>query len=467
MGEQAFQAQYNRPLLSSFGMLYPDKLDELFRRYGKQGYQYFLMLRALGFRLEAENEQYSHFEENYIHENFTEKTGAAQPAVGASIDITLSATDVTANDQYYPRVGDDLIFQTTTGRVVGNIYSIDDTTDPTAPVLTVYPKRSTDQFPAVAAGTTLYIFSSSFAEGTTQPESRFSGTEEFTNTLKIIKESVESTGTALNQKLWFDIPWTQGGETWGYYRKALVDLDYRMALQIGGACLFDVQTTNTSLLDSTTGYSINGTDGLFPTANTYGHQYPYTAGTLTVGDFDQWDRLLEQEFVTAKVVMMMEGVKLYQEVENMLVDYIKNTDVDYTRKVVTDELFNGLQKMEVTVSWKYFTKSDRTFAFKRMHDFSNIKTYGSPGSKVPQLGILIPMDYTKDAKTGAGLPSIGYRYSKLGDYSREFEMWDIRGAGGNTASYNTAIDKIVTYSRAHIGAHQVGANRFIVLEPVG
>ncbi len=73
------------------------------------------------------------------------------------------------------------------------------------------------------------------------------------------------------------------------------------------------------------------------------------------------------------------------------------------------------------------------------------------------------MNKQKDKKTGEAIPSFGCRYKELGAYSRKTEVWDVSGAG--TGRKVQAQDVANFYQRMHIGAHQIGLNRMILLTP--
>jgi hypothetical protein len=148
----------------------------------------------------------------------------------------------------------------------------------------------------------------------------------------------------------------------------------------------------------------------------------------------------------------------------MMIEFLSQTNVDYTRKKAINRLFQGKADMEAVVSFSYLTKANRTWAMKVNYDYSNVTTYATTGYNYSYLGLMIPMGKMKDKKSNEMIGSIGMRYKKLGDYSRQFEMWDTGSA--NMKSPTNAIDKKKTHCRAHIGAQQIGVNRFIVMEPL-
>lgn len=462
----AIQATQTNALLSGWQVLKPSKMKDLFAAKGKQGGDYYLMIRALGWSKEVDQETYSHWEEDYIIENFRTRNAVTGHGAGDSIDVTLHADDLDTANRFYPVVGDELLLGNGSSRVVGVITVIDVST-PTAPVLTIEPKDTADTLPDLNAGDYLFTFSNSHGEGTGQPDPRISGVDEYYNHLKIIKHDIKATGTAYTDGLWFNIPWATMGVTdapqGSYYRKAVVDLDHRMAQSIGGALQFDVLTDNAAVIDPVYLTTREGTLGVFPAIGLYGYQEDYTIGTMTIGDFNEYGRIFVREQVTEAEIMANVGYGLHTEIEDLLVDYIGNTDVDYTRKRVTNQLMGGSSETEVAISFSYFKKGGRTYMFKVNYDFSNEKTYGTTGYNYEHLGMLIPMGKSKDARTGDMVPSIGYRYKKKGNYSREMYLWDTGSV--DMANPTNDVDEKRTHARAHIGAQQIAVNRFISLEP--
>lgn len=463
----AVQASMTHTLLSGLSVLKPYNEKNLFAAKGLQGGDLFLMIKSLGnnWSKEVDQETYNHWEEDYIINNFQSLGAVTGQGAGDAVLITLHTNSVDASNRFYPVAGDEILFGTPAARVPGTIRSINITT-PTAPVLTVYPKDITATIPDIDAGDTLFIYSNSFGEGTDQPSGRVSGVDQYTNHLKELKHSIDVTGHAITDGLWFDIPWTtsvKGAPAGSYFRKANVDLDYKMAQSIGGALQFDVITTNTALTDPTEGTLLDGTLGFFPAIDLYGYASPYTPGNMTIGDFDTFGKAFVRENVTNKDILAWMGYDLYVELENLLPDFLDNTNVDYTKKQLGQNLWGANMEMAVAIGFSHFQKSGKNYMFKINYDFSNQKTYGSTGYDYSNMGALIPMGTSKDARTGDMVGSIGYRYKKKGDYSREFEMWDTGSVYMNTPT--NSVDKKFTHIRAHIGAQQIGVNRFISLLP--
>ena len=456
MTPDAVAAIYASEIVSGFDLHKPEKMNVLFARYGDQGASYFQLLRSLGFESEVSLDTYGHFEENRIHENITVDANVSQPAVGATIAFVLDSTDLDANNNFYVRMWDVILFP---NEVTGSVTDIDVTT-PTAPAITCTLNDDTEQFPALTAGDELVISTNAFSEGSGQPDSAIRGTWEYDNDAQIIKETIGYTGTEMVNQMWVDVT-SQNVKIPAYYFLGQVDIDYRMALRIDGALLWGKRTVNTALVDPVTGRIIKTTEGMIPYIRRVGHEQAYTAGSFDVGEFDEMDRTLDREHAGNYICGLL-GIELHQDIENSLKTYFTNTNIVYAKQVVNDALFNSNESLGASVNFHYLTKSERTFLFKRMGVFSNPKLYGSTGYEAPKMGIFMPINKRKDPVSGNMVESVGTRYRGLGRYKRRMEVWQVGGAGEGLKV--TEFDNRNTYQRTHVGAHFRGGNQFILME---
>jgi hypothetical protein len=443
---------YASEIVSGFDVWKPDLLEQLFRKFGDQGSGYFMLLRSLDFEKAVAQNSYGHFEDDRKHVTFQTRNIVSAPGVGASAAITLNTTDLDAGNRFYPRKWDTVIFA---NEVTGTITDINVTT-PSAPVLTVVPNTAADDIGGLAAGDRIAIISNAFSEGSGQPVGAVTASNKYTNYTQIIKESLEVTGTEMTNQTWLQLKGLPGAP---YFYSGLTDIDYRMNLRIEGALLFQKLTTST-ITDTVTGRNIQTTEGLIPYIRRVGNLYPYTPGTLSVADFDALDRTLDANFA-GNYIMGLLGINVHQEFENVLYNYFQDTNIEYARDVVNEELLGGEKGKAASVNFKMLTKSERTFMFKRMKTFSNSNTYGVTGFDQPNMAVWLPINSAKDPMKGDNVRSIGYRYKALGPYSRKMEIWDVRGAGEGLKV--TEFDKQNTYMRCHIGAHHRGGNQFILM----
>lgn len=459
MNPDAIAQIYASDIISGFDLHKPEKMNVLFNRYGDQGASYFQLLRSMGFETPVAQDTYGHYEENHIHEVIHVRDAVVQPAVGDPVVFTLDTTDLDANNNFYLRQFDVIMFP---NEVTGTVLDIN-VAIPGAPVITVEPSDNADQIPALAAGETLIIITNAFAEGSGQPEGAVSGTWEYSNTAQIIKETIGYTGTEMVNQSWVTVT-SKGQQLLGYYMKGQIDIDYRTALRIDGALMWGKQTNNTAIVDSSTaggGRAIKTTEGLIPYIRRVGNEQSYVAGAFDVEEFDEMSNTLDREWAGNHILGLL-GIQLHQDIENSLKTYFANTNINFARQSTNQALFNNNEALSASVNFTYLTKSERTFLMKRMGGFNNRKVAGADGYNAPKMGVWLPLNQQKDAK-GNMTNSIGVRYRALGKYSRRMEVWQVGGAGEGLKV--TQFDSRNTYQRCHLGAHHFGGNRFILMEP--
>ena len=457
MGPEAIAAIYASDIISNFDLHKPEILNTLFNRFGDQGASYFQLIRSMGFEKPVANDTYGHFEDNHIHEIVHVLDIVAQPAVGANIQFTLDPVDLDANNNFYLRLWDIILFPT---EVTGSVIAID-VTAPAAPVVTVRLNEITDQFPALTAGEELAIITSSFSEGSGQPEGAVSGTWEYDNDAQIIKETIGVTGSEMVNQAWVTIT-TAGQALPAFYFKGQIDIDYRMALKIDGALLWGKRSTNV-ITDTVTGRPIKTTEGLIPYIRRVGNEQTSVDGAFTVDEFDEMSNTLDREFAGNHILGLL-GISLHQDIENALVAYFANTNISFAKQATNEVLFESNEALSASVNFTYLTKSERTFLLKRMGSFNHKKLAGAEGYSARKLGVFMPINKKKDPVSGNMVDAFGTRYRSLGKYSRRMEVWQVGGAGEGLKV--TDIDDRNTYQRCHIGAHQRGGNQFVLLEAV-
>jgi hypothetical protein len=459
MTPAAVAAPYASEIVSTFDIDKPERLNTLFRRRGEQGLGFFRIIESMGFKLPAAQDLYEHDEEDWIHETFHSLNPVGAPGPGNNALITLDPGDLDVNNNFYPRLWDQVLFPQS--EVTGAIIDID-VNVPSAPVITVRPSDITDDIGAIGAGQELVIFSGGFSEGSGQPKGAVSGTFHYENELQIIKETLVATGTEMTNQKWFDKLSQPGGQSIpAYYMKGQLDTDYRMNLKIDGALLFGKRTTNPTI-DPATGRPIKTTEGLVPYIRRVGNTRNYTSGAFSVQKFNEAVKILDKEFA-ADYVCSLNGINLAIEIEDTLVDYFKDTNINYVTDRMSADMFGGNKALAASVAFKMFTKGERTFALKRMPIFSHAKLYGASGYNHAGQGILIPMGKKKDKLTNMDLPTFGCRYKKLGPYSRMMEVWNVSGAGPNTKVI--AEDLHNYYMRCHVGFHGMAGNQMILWDP--
>jgi hypothetical protein len=463
-------AQYQSNYVSAYDVHKPDVLSKMFNRYGDQGSSWFLTLEKLGFVKPVGATSYSHYENELKNPTFNSlgiATASGTPLNGQTIAITLSPSNLDSFNNFYPRLNDIVYFK---GGQLGMITAIN-VTVPTAPVLTITQVNAWPVAPAallsVAAGEELSLVSNAFSEGSDQPKGIMPGAAKRTNYTQIMKETLAVTGTELTNQTWFDgwieVPGSVNGSEQiasgnSWYNLNWMDMEWRIGKQISGALLFG-ETTVGTITDPVTGLPIRTTNGLIPTIKSLGNTDTYVPGAFSVTDFDAYGRILDREYA-GEYVMSLVSKSFSDEIENTMVAYLANTNIIYEIEQQLGSRF-GVDGKSISVDFSYLKKSNRTFMFKRMMEFSNRQTFGINGSITDGMGVFLPMNKVKDAKSGQMLDNIGARYKNLNGYSRKMEVWSVNGAGPGMKVSSVDVNK--SFIRTDMGAHIMGANQMILV----
>jgi hypothetical protein len=457
-------AQYQSNFVSAYDVHKPDVLSKMFNRYGDQGSSWFLTLDKMGFLKPVAATSYSHYENELKNPTFKAVGGTAAGAAGASVNVVLVAADVNSTGQSYPRLFEIVFFK---GGQLGIITNITVGAGPSyTTTLAVTPLKTTDTIPAIGASEEISIISNAHSEGSDQPKGVVPGATKRTNYTQIMKETLAVTGTELTNQTWFD-GWVEvpgsvngteqiaSGNSW--YNLNWMDMEWRIGKQISGALLFGETTNNVT--DPATGLPINTTQGLIPTIRSLGNTDTYVPGAFSVTDFDAYGRTLDREYA-GDYVLGLVSKSFSDEIENTMVAYLANTNIIYeVEQQVGSRL--GVDGKSISIDFNYLKKSNRTFMFKRMMEFSNRQTFGITGSVTDGYGVFIPMNKQKDAKSGKMLDNIGARYKNLNGYSRKMEVWAVNGAGPGMKVSSVDVNK--SFIRTDIGAHQMGVNQMILV----
>jgi hypothetical protein len=458
-------AQYQSNFVSAYDVHKPDVLSKMFNRYGDQGSSWFLTLEKLGFVKPVAATSYSHYENELKNPTFKAAGTTSVGSPGLAVNITLSTADVNSTGQSYPRQFEIVYFK---GGQLGIIMSVTVGGSPSyTTVLSVKPLKGTDSIPGVDAGEEISIISNAHSEGSDQPKGVVPGATKRTNYTQIMKETLAVTGTELTNQTWFD-GWVEvpgsvngteqiaSGNSW--YNLNWMDMEWRIGKQVSGALLFG--ETSDNITDTATNLPINTTQGLIPTIRNLGNTETYVPGAFSVTDFDAYGRILDREYA-GDYVLGLTSKSFSDEIENTMVAYLANTNIIYEIEQQLGSRF-GVDGKSISIDFNYLKKSQRTFMFKRMMEFSNRQTFGIANSVTDGYGVFLPMNKVKDAKSGKMLDNIGARYKNLNGYSRKMEVWSVNGAGPGMKVSSVDVNK--SFIRTDMGAHIMGANQMILVK---
>lgn len=312
------------------------------------------------------------------------------------------------------------------------------------------------------AGTRVWHVTNARGEGAPLNTGKISRVDKYENTFVNFNSSVSATGTDLtNKPYWDKVINEEGIWTGSYFAIGMEDVMYNHEEDKDNWILFGRQATNLTEAPPLLGYSVpvNGTEGLLEFGLTAGYDRDWDPAVgYDMQDFDDIFSIYEGERVSTEL-MVWQGFGVYQNVENMLVDYTRQTDIDFTST-------NPDNSFTLKIDFWGIEKSGYRVYFKKLEAFNSVKGAGTSGYDYPNWQVFTPWGMTNDKTTGDEIGFIGYEWKQLGDYNRENIMIKLDGTGftGSFASYSDDI--LQCGFRSEIAAHNACANTIVIQRPV-
>ena len=463
---QAIQAS---EVISTLDIDEPDILRTLYSRKGDQWKNEFVrIIQMCGFSFPADQEVYYHYEDDDYHRSIEVAGGiTGTGASHANFTVTLAATDVFMDSisglHIFPRVGDILTLPNNgTGTGVDR-QALVTSVNAAGPSLTAKLLESPSYtVPDLVAGDKIIITSGAAAEGTGQPKGTVRNVRKYSNQLQIIKETWEGTGTEMTNGKWIRQT-SEGKDITSYYLYGQEQVDYELALKMDGALMFGRPAAASAVVDPSpeaTGRFVRTTKGMVPEIKDRGTTITYPIGAFDITRFNEAAQVAENERA-GRTMAIFYSFPLGVELEDLLVDYLDNTDISYA--------FEGSganSKKMVSIGFKGIQKAETVFLFKKLGTLSNTTTYAEVGYEdYNNMAIVCPLRMDQaykadDSKTIMDVPTFGMRYKKQGSYSRLTQVWEIDGTG-HKASQRMLIPQDVAYlyTRAHVGFHGTAFNQ--------
>ena len=442
----AFQVATNENYVSSLSIHMPEVAEDFVSRYGDQSLMG--LLDAIGAKAPVAQRTYSHWEDDFLHQNF-ELEGNPTVAVGGTPCTLADAYfhDGTNTGHHFLRVGD-IVMNHHNEIALCTVLSGDQAT------LVPYKNAS---WTAYAAGDILTVIGNEFEEGSGQPAGITPRANEYTNSTAIMKESFEVTGSEATNKIWFQVNDPNTGEA-GYlwYIKGEADTFKRFMNYCETQMILGQKATNTNaaLPGTIDQGGITGTEGLLDFMRTGNTQtYNQLAG-FNLSDFDAMIRTLDTQR-GAKENMMYCGIDLSLAIDDAVAAMFAGGGIQYGA-------FNGAEEIAVAFGFNSFTRGGYTF-HKKVYDMFNYSPMlGAAGYAYAGMGLVIPGDSQRDVRTREAIPSLRIRYKAAEGYSREMEHW-LTGSAG-LAQATDDVDNMKCHYRTERGFEGYASNRFMLIE---
>ena len=440
----AFQVATNENYVSSLSIHKPDVAEDFVARYGDQSLMG--LLDAVGAKAPVAQRTFSHWEDDFLHQNF-KLEGTPTVAAGGTA-VTLADAyfhDGTNAGHHFLRVGD-IVMNRHGETALCTVLSTDQAT------LVPYKNAA---WPAYVADELITVIGNEFQEGTAQPSGITPRANEYTNSTAIMKESFEVTGSEATNKVWFQVTDPNTGEA-GYlwYIKGEADTYKRFMNYCETQMILGTRAANTNLPGTIDQGGISGTEGLLDfmrTGNTM--SYNQLAG-FNLSDFDSMIRTLDTQR-GSKENMMWCGIDLSLAIDDAVAAMFAGGGIQYGA-------FNGAEEIAVAFGFNSFTRGGYTF-HKKVYDMFNYSPMlGADGYAFAGMGLVIPGDSGRDSKTREAIPSLRIRYKAAEGYSREMEHWLTGSAGLAQATDDT--DSLKCHYRTERGFEGFASNRFMLIE---
>ena len=258
---------------TSAGIHKRDVDEQMIKRYGDQGITG--LLELLGDKKETTNHTFEHYEEDFIHNNFTGDIAAGSGNQG---ELSISTDDDDPSGRTSVRVGD--LIQNANG----NIYLVQSrvSDDVSWKVQLV----GTDET-ATVASSEFVIIGNAYAEGTGQPDGLTPRVHHYSNNCQIIKETFEVTGTEATNITYLKVDSPKSGSGYLWYLKGESDTYKRFMDYCELACVLG-QSSIASTVDTgdTGGSRVYTTEGLLPFIENKGQSMDLGSSAITMADFD-------------------------------------------------------------------------------------------------------------------------------------------------------------------------------------
>jgi len=458
-------SMYTEQIMSMHDVFKPQAIPTLFARFGNQYMPMFQIFRSLGREEAIAGDEWFGWEENWYHATVhlvlaDPSTPPANP--GDPAWYLLDDADVDAKLNSYPRVGNVITAPGTFDQ-----YYVKEVEKNVLPHrLLLIPVLKTTLLPDVQVSTEMVISTNAFGAGTGQPQSTVLGSTKKSFIAQIFKETIGAEGSQLVNEKWYKVM-DNGKSVKGWYSPGYMRGEYLMALAMDGAFTWgeetDLSDPNLTVPGTEPGGGniIKTTKGIMRHATEEGFGLDYDETAFEITDFDQVGLYYKSQGITSAFSMGWLGNRFMNTIENSLVDYLKNTGVDYT--TVVNSVFKGDKDLAVSVGFSVLKKGGITHILKPMDAWSNPKVFGAAGYDMDKWGLFTPLASFTDPKTKKKLDNIATRYRAMDGYSRRFETWTVQGAGNGLKVID--IDKTNTYFRSHLGLQVFKANQFVVAKP--
>lgn len=434
--------------ISLLDILKPSVDPKLWNQYG---WDYYMSddLLASGQSLPVDQAEYTHYEKNHIVEYATSASTVTQNTPGATLAVTLSATDhYDSGKLSYPQT--QRIF-TTRNRVPVMIIA-KNTSTPGAHVITLEPCNPATAIGTISAGEVLVPITGAFGSGDTLFGDYANRVYKYTNQTMIRGDHMKLEGEAMASASWFQT--NSGGTVFTLEIENDFAKVFRMQEDLALMLLEKTQTNYTTI-----NKVIRTTEGLLPWIENHGGGIEMLDNEFVQANFDRINRRIVKRG-GEKENKWYCGFILRQQMRAYITDVMKNGAITYGA-------FNQNKELAVNLGFESITVDGITHHLKNYALFNNEKVLGAPGFPFERYAVIMPSGSGSDPITGKKQPYMRLRYRAVPGYSREFEYGCIGGTGNKMGrQWQNFTDAVEIGYRSEKGFEGMCANKFQIAKPL-
>jgi hypothetical protein len=458
----------------------PDVGEVLVKRYGDQSLTGFIDM--LGAKRPVANKEYIHYEEDWVHQVFDVKNTTLNTdntiTGGYVFEATLTDDASTTQDEkdyHFLRANNVVEFENGQVALVASIAvgttvtsvsgytpeaiggTVTAAADKVYVEVLTYDGLSADWANISAKKGIITGFE--FGEGTDQPNGITPNVIKYLNTVMIIKEAYEVTGSEATNAIWFRVEDAATGKSgWLWYLKGEGDTFQRFNDYAEMQMLVGEQVASGATVLS--GLGMRGTEGLLDFAEG-GNDINYTT-SFGVADFRTVTIALDKNR-GAQESTMWSGLTISLDTDDAFRDHFGGASNNGGASFGT---FEGGEEQAVQMGFKSFQYGGYTFHKKTYKAFNYTQMLGyataaGGDSKYRTMALLVPGDEQIDPVTRESVPSLAVRYKEAEGYSREMEHWLTGGAV--LKNKTNGVDALKCNYRTERGFEGFAPNRWALI----
>lgn len=429
-----------RAYLSTLNILDRTFTQQLVEKYGNDSYVF--VMEMLGKKVKTENNSFYHYEKrrNMRSAQVASHTGGA--SAGVDCVCTISAGSHYDSGTKSPgRVGE--VVMISANGVLGKI-SVVDVTTPSAHIYTVKPLKSTDTFAPANNDWLLFQGAQHVGEASSKLTSIQPVVDRVTNTITEIRDDYRITDKAAMERIEFEY---EGNRYFKYFGSGEAEKNWLNCREL--LVMFSDVVNNAGI---TTNGTV-GAKGALTQIQAGGSDLAYTAGSMTIADWQGVTRQLTFNGVAAEIQGLLD-VYQYQEVQKLLF-------TTYNGGAVVWASVGGSQDAAVRYGFQSFAIDGFSFHFKKYAPFSPEWEWGVTPAATPNYrnyGVYIPQGFS-NVMGQSKLPTISIRYQEAIP-GKEIDSYP---TGGYSETNKTDVRELLITTIGHYGVQVAAANQCVIL----